>query len=311
MKRHTLVAIAIFTASLACGLRPARAQFGYRYGFSLNTGPNPDRCSDLQLRTSGRLARDTQTFTVAKASASPLEVSARDRSSLYVRGWDRPDYSIEVCKFAVASSQSAADSELRAVSVNRTGARFTASGPSDSDARWHVAIFIHAPKDAAVTLDTSNGPVDARDVNGKLTLHAVNGPLALERCSGAIQAETVNGPISMSGGSGDVHLIASNGPISVRLADSAWSGAQLEARTSNGPLSVVLPSGFTSGVRVETSGHAPVSCAADACSGARTEGSRFFPHTIQLNGSSDVIRLSTRNGPVSVRNAGTRRARVI
>jgi DUF4097 and DUF4098 domain-containing protein YvlB len=137
----------------------------------------------------------------------------------------------------------------------------------------------------------------------------VNGPLALDRCTGAIDAEAVNGPISMTGGSGDVHLRAFNGPISVRLADPVWNGSQLEARTDNGPLSILLPSGFRSGLRVETSGHAPISCRADSCLNARTGGSRFFPRLLQT-GSGDVVRLSTHNGPVSVSNSG-RRARTI
>ena len=165
---------------------------------------------------------------------------------------------------------------------------------------------MRVPKDAALSLDSGNAPVDATNVSGKLTVHAINGPLALDRCSGTIDAETV---ISMSGGSGEVHLRAFNGPISLRLADTVWNGPALEARTDNGPLSVVLPSGFRSGLRVETSGHAPISCHADTCLNARTEGSRFFPRLVQA-GSGDVVRLSTQNGPVSVSNSG-RRARTI
>ena len=225
---------------------------------------------------------------------------------LYVRGWDRPDYSVEACKFAVADTRSAADTALRSVAVNRNGSQFTASGPSDRDSGWRMVFFVHAPNDASVKLDSGNAPVEATNVTGTLTIRATNGPLALERCAGTVDAETVNGPISMTGGSGAVRLLASNGPISLHLGDAAWSGSQLQVRTNNGPLGVTLPGGFRSGVRVETSGHAPINCAADACQAARTEGNRFFPRSMQLNGATDIVRLSTQNGPVSIRNTGKR-----
>src|SRR5205823_3978433 len=156
--------------------------------------------------------------------------------------------------------------------------------------------------DASLNLESGNGPVDASNVSGKITIRTTNGPLALDHCSGTVEASTVNGPISMNAGGGNIRLEAANGPISLHLAEAEWNGSQLEARTNNGPLAVTLPAGFRTGMRLETSGHGPISCRADACQNARTEGNRFFPHLLQLNGASDVIRLSTRNGPVSVGN---------
>jgi DUF4097 and DUF4098 domain-containing protein YvlB len=143
-----------------------------------------------------------------------------------------------------------------------------------------------------------------------MTVRATNGPLAFDHCSGMVNAETENGPISMNAGSGDVHLRATNGPISLKLAEAVWNGPQLEVRTENGPVSVSLPTGFHSGLRVETSGHAPISCRAEACVNARREGNRFFPRLLET-GSGDVVRLSTHNGLVSVDGPGGRRARII
>lgn len=307
MNRQILFSI----AALACAAYPARARSWGSWDFTLDGSRDAERCSDLKPRASGEIAQATESFAVSKSEAAPLQVNARDHASIRVRGWNRSDYSVEACKFAVADTRSAADQALRSVSVTRSGARFTAAGPSGREAHWQVVFFVHAPKDASLDLETGNAPVAAKEVSGKLTVRASNGPLAFDRCSGTIDAETTNGPISMTGGSGDVRLLASNGPISLSLADPAWTGPRLEARTNNGPISVSLPNGFRSGVRVETSGHAPISCAADGCQSARTEGARFFPRSLEFNGSNAVVRLSTQNGPVSLHNGSGKHVRII
>ena len=309
MRGQISIILVTFAIITACTRRPAVAQprFWDR-DLTIDGIRGAERCSDLQVRASGELARATENFTVSKSQAPTLELRGLSHTSFYVRGWDRTDYSVEVCKFAAAGSRSEADRLLRSIGINRSGARFTAIGP-DHDRQWQAIFFVRAPKEAAVELESGNGPVDVTAVSGKLNVRATNGPLALDNCSGTIDAETVNGPISMNGGSGEVHLRASNGPISLTLSDLAWNGPQLEASTENGPLSVTLPGGFHSGLRLETSGHGPISCDADVCRNARTEGNRFFPRLVQA-GSGDVVRLSTHNGPVSVSNRG-RRARII
>ena len=309
MKGQISVLLVAFAISAACARRPALAQprFWDR-DLTIEGIRGAQRCSDLRVRGSGELASATENFTLSKNQAPTLELRGRGHISFHIRGWDRADYSVEVCKFAAAGSRSESDRLLRAIGINRSGARFTATGP-DHDRQWQAIFFLHAPKDGAVDLESANGPVEATSVSGKLNVRAINGPVSLENCSGTIDAETVNGPISVHGGAGEVHLRAANGPISLTLTDPIWNGAQLEASTENGPLSVTLPGGFHSGLRLETSGHGPISCDADLCRNARTEGNRFFPRLVQA-GSGDVVRLSTHNGPVSVSNRG-RRARII
>ena len=309
MKGQILLLLEAFVGFTACARRPAIAQPRFWDGhLNIEGNRGAERCSDLRARAGGELVQATENFTLSKSQTPTLEVRGRTQTSFHVRGWDRPDYTVEVCKFAAAASRSDADQLLRSIAVSRSGTQITATGP-DRDTQWQAVFFVHAPKDAALDLESGDGPIEAAGVSGKLSARATNGPLSLDDCSGTIDAETVNGPISMNGGSGDVHLRASNGPISLRLVGQAWNGSQLEATTGNGPLRVTLPGGFHSGLRLETSGHAPISCNADVCRNARTEGNRFFPRLLQA-GSGDVIRLSTHNGPISVSNRG-RRARII
>jgi hypothetical protein len=92
----------------------------------------------------------------------------------------------------------------------------------------------------------------------------------------------------------------------VDLTGESWSGPQLDARTVNGPVSITVPETYRSGVRLQTSGHAPLSCNIGACRSAVSDLSSSSSRTIQLNGSGDTVRVQTSNGPVSV-NAPRRR----
>jgi len=147
-------------------------------------------------------------------------------------------------------------------------------------------------------------------MTGTMKLRAANGPLAIQDCSGNIEAHTTNGPIAYSGSGGDVHLTAQNGPIAIRLPNDTWNGSQLEARTINGPLALSVPDTFQSGLRVETSGHGPVSCTAGPCRNAWTDTGRSN-RVMQMNGSSSTVRVSTENGPVAVHTEGKAKGRIL
>ena len=115
--------------------------------------------------------------------------------------------------------------------------------------------------------------------------------------------------VSFSGDSGNVKLRAQNGPVSVHLAGSYWVSGSLDASTQNGPLSLKLPAGYRSGVVVDSDGHGPVSCRAEACRAAiraRTtssndDGDDDWPRHLELGSGPAMVHLATVNGPVSIK----------
>jgi len=215
-----------------------------------------------------------------------------------VRGSDRGDYSIKVCKAATARDQAGAEALLRQISVNLQGQELVAQGPRDDD--WLVYLIVDAPKNSNLRAETTNGPLSFRDFEGKATVQAKNGPISFRNCTGEINAEVQNGPVSFKGGGGDLHLKAQNGPLSVELAGNSWSGTGLDASTVNGPLSLRLPEGYQSGVRVEMSGHSPVRCKAKVCEQANRNWGDEDQKSIQFNGPNAIVKISTVNGPVSI-----------
>lgn len=203
-------------------------------------------------------------------------------------------YSIVVCKAAELAS------DLDLIRVTLDGNELVATGPDHK--RWTVFYHLNVPRGANLDLSAKNGPLSIENVDGTVVARSHNGPLTLRNVEGNIDAETQNGPISISGGSGTMKVAASNGPLSVDLDGSSWNGT-LDASTRNGPLSVNVPSGYASGVLVEARGRGPIQCRADGCERfwRNHDDDRDEPRRIELGSGPVNVRLSTVNGPVTVK----------
>lgn len=205
-------------------------------------------------------------------------------------------YTITVCKAAELQS------DLDAIRVTLDGNELKATGPDHR--RWMVMYHLRVPRGADLDLTAKNGPLAIRNVDGTIQARTHNGPLSLRNVNGKVEAETQNGPVSISGSSGTMKVTASNGPLSVDLDGASWNGT-LDASTKNGPLSVKLPRAYASGVVVETSGRGPINCRAEGCERFWREDDDHRgrePRRIELGSGPVNVRLSTVNGPVTVKD---------
>lgn len=314
MKTQHLYYAAAAALSAAWLLTPAHTEAARGRNFSINiNGGDAESCAALKVSSNGggQIAQVNESLTLRKGDAALLELNAAERGHIIVRGWDRGEYSVETCKIAAAETSAAAEQAVRGISVSHSAGRLSFTGPTNDNADWMAYFIIHAPKDAGLNLEARNGPISVRDMNSTIRLRATNGPIAIHNCTGNIEAHTTNGPIAFTGSGGDVHLIAQNGPIAVNLSNDTWTGNQLEVRTVNGPLAISVPDTFLSGLRVETSGHAPMSCSAVPCRNAWKDTSADDHHVLQMNGSSETVRVSTENGPVSVHSTKKAKGTII
>jgi len=257
-------------------------------------------CSDLRIRFDERDAvTRSEERTLTKSEAAVLEIHPQENGGVQVVGWEKDTYSVTACK-AAAGSGEAAERTLSAIILSTENGRVSTKGPADGD-DWTVYLLIRAPKSSSIEVDTTNGPISLYDVDGKLTAHAHNGPISLKNFSGEADIKAVNGPISLEGSSGNVRVHTENGPISVSLTGKTWTGTGLSADAQNGPLTLMVPSGYQSGFIVESRNYAPMSCQASICDHARKtwdDNNR----RIEYGTAPAMIRLSTVNGPVSVRD---------
>ncbi len=248
-------------------------------------------CLQLRVTIDDRSAVRAEEIVPIGALRS-LVVRAPENGGIHVVGSDSSGYEVKACKAAAFGEA------LRDVRVRVAGNEVVADGPDRG--RWVVYFLVRAPRGAALDLRSHNGPIALQNVNGTIAARAINGPISVKRSSGTIEISTENGPISLDGGSGTTKLNAQNGPITVKLRGTAWDGS-LDAHTENGPVALKMPAAFRSGVIVESQGHGPVSCRAEACRQAKRTWDDDDNRRIELGSGPSTVRLSTVNGPVSVR----------
>ena len=256
-----------------------------------------DQCTSSHFRIDGRRAHVIE----ETIDAADLRTIAVRNVPVKVEGGNARGYTITVCKAAKDPA------DLADIHVSVEGGKLVTRGPDHDD--WTITYHITAPEHGAtLDIESRNGPLRLRDLDGTFTIKLQNGPLALDSVRGTVDAETTNGPVSIHGGSGNMKVQASNGPISVSLEGGSWEGGTLEASTENGPLSVRVPRSFNSGVLVEAEGHGPVSCRAEACEGqyrARHRGGwdDDEPRRFEFGRGPQVVKLSTVNGPLTIKDA--------
>lgn len=300
MSKRDLAFLISTTALLALVLTGARAASRH-HSVSISDGhkqPVTD-CSDLRIRFDERDAVvRSEERTLTKAEAPTLEIRPHANGGVQIVGWEKDTYSVTACK---AASGADAERILSQISMSVEKGKISTKGPGDDD-DWTVYLLIRAPKSAVLDLETKNGPISLYDVDGKLTARAHNGPISLKNFSGEADITAVNGPISLEGSNGNVRVHTENGPISVALTGKTWSGTGLTADAKNGPLTLMVPRDYQSSFVVESRNYSPVSCKASICDNARKtwddENRR-----IEFGNAPAMIRLSTVNGPVSVRDS--------
>jgi hypothetical protein len=274
---------------------------GKNYSFNINTsrdGQPVTSCSQVEATVrNGELARDEEVQNVP-ASPQVLQVSGAKNGPVYVTGSDRADYQITLCKFVAADTADEARARLANLSLSVQNGRVGVNGPSENG--YMAYVIVEAPRQANLSVDVLNGPLDLRSVSGHIVARTVNGPLSMHGCSGEIDVQAANGPVSLSEGAGHMRVNAQNGPLTVNLSGIDWQGAGLDASAQNGPLYLGLPENYRSGVRVDISSNSPFLCTSSACRSAMRDWddrSRTLKFGSETN---PIVRVSASNGPVTI-----------
>jgi len=301
-QRLALVGIVVWTG---VALSAAPRAISHRHTVSSVSSPasaTPEdhlaaSCSDLHVRFDHHdTVAQSEERSISKAEAPTLRVRAETNGGLQVRGWDQPNYSATLCKFAEAGSD--AQSLLSEIHLTLQNGELGVSGPRHGD-RWSAHLLIHAPRAASMDLSIHNGPMTLRRVDGTLKVRAENGPISVEECTGDLDLSSQNGPVTLEGNSGKQHIRTENGPVTVHLTGDQWAGSGLEAHATNGPVNLEIPSGYKTGVVLESEGSSPFRCHASVCSEGRKTWDDDHKR-IEFGSGPTLVRVSTVNGPLSV-----------
>ncbi|PYP83387.1 MAG: hypothetical protein DMG65_24450 [Candidatus Angelobacter sp. Gp1-AA117] len=284
----------------------------HRGGASITTNDNTssDDCSE-HLQVSGRdsesVVRGEQTQTLPN---QPLNIRAEHNGGIQVTTWDRPEFSIKLCKQVASSSDTKGRSILDETKLVVEGATISVSAPSrnddDNDYSLGTLLMVKAPKDANVNLSVRNGGISLHRFSGTAEAHAENGGISVKQSTGKLTLKAQNGGVAIKESSGEITANVQNGGLSLALPER-WDGKGLDAHTENGGLVVTIPRNFNSGLEVSGSEHVSIVCRGTACdNGQRTweNGTRMF----RLGNSPAQIHATTVNGGIVIQDAKTDRA---
>jgi hypothetical protein len=194
--------------------------------------------------------RDVRTETRVEALKSGAKLWVKNRNgSIHVTGWDKEE---------VALSAQIRDTERRRIQLV-----VQAKGPDleieavFQNPGWSFSFgFIPSPK-CEMTLNvprkllgffhTTNGTVEATDLDGYARCETTNGDIRLKAIAGEARAETTNGSIEARGLRARIKGSTTNGRIQLEDVDGG-----IELSTTNGGISAKNLDGWGEGIRLES-----------------------------------------------------------
>jgi hypothetical protein len=278
------------------------------YEFSVSTGDSESfECSQaLKVKSrdlpAAQYGEETQTL-----ANLPLRLEAARNGGIAVRTHAGSGIEVKLCKAALAETDAEALQLLNQVYLQVSGSTVTARGPDEKQdsARWATLLLVRAPAGATLDLNAHNGGVSLRDFRGRATARTTNGGISLKNVSGDVDATTTNGGISVQESRGNVKVTARNGGLSLKLGEG-WQAGTLSAQTQNGGVMVEVARNFQSSLEVALLGHGGLSCDSAVCSGAQ-QSREGRQRVIRVGSSEPVVRASTVNGGVVIRDPDSRR----
>jgi putative adhesin len=285
-----------------------RAQETHRHGVnSINTSESDNDSCEGQIRMSSDEYPHTAYAEESKSLPNqPLTVTASKNGGIRVRNWDKNEFAIKVCKAATGDSDAQAQQLLSQITLNAVNGVVTINGPGRDNSgdydgpSWAASLIILAPVGSTMDLSAHNGGISLKHVNANVTGHTVNGGISLNQTSGKADLEARNGGISIKDCGGDVKATVQNGGISIKLGGD-WQGGNLVASTHNGGVIVEVPKDFRSSLEIANTGHGSIRCESSACDSMQRTWNDNEDRVLRIGGSPAVVRATTVNGGIVVR----------
>jgi len=179
-------------------------------------------------------ANEREQREISLAGVDQLHVIASNEGGVSIRGWNKPNARMIVCRTAVAETKEQAQQVLGSVSVTHRGGQIAAQGPSfDGKQAWWANIILYVPRRASLDVRAANGGVALRNLSGKVTAKSVSGGISVASSPGDFKIETDSGGITLDRVSGRVEAVSHAGAIALKVDDAA-DVPTIEARAGGG-----------------------------------------------------------------------------
>jgi DUF4097 and DUF4098 domain-containing protein YvlB len=290
---------------LAVGLSVAILQAGEHrsnvVSLASHEGAESDNCSDHFQMHKGEFATVVNGEESRMLPNEPLNIHAEKNGGIQVTTWDKPEFSVKLCKQVAADDENKGRKILDETKLAVEGSTVSVAAPQDRDhSNLSTLLLVKAPKDASVSLTVKNGGASLYHFSGTAEASTANGGISLNQSTGKLTVHAQNGGVSIRNCGGEVSATVANGGVSVVLPER-WEGKGLEAHTQNGGMSISVPKNFSSGLEVATSEYVSVVCRGIVCQNAR-KTSEDGRHMFRLGSGEPQIRATTKNGGVVIKD---------
>jgi DUF4097 and DUF4098 domain-containing protein YvlB len=237
---------------------------------------------------------------------------------LTVEGWPRREVRIQITRVVRAEDKAKAEELMKELSadvevrkgridiVSRFPKRRESIGIWDilgrKVASLNINYYVQVPNETDLVLETSNGEVLARGLNGGVEASTTNGDIRVKEVKGDVTLTTTNGEIEMAGVSGEASARTTNGSVVAELRGIPSKG-KVGLETTNGNVVAYLPKDVRTTLEAMTTNGRLSIAFPVAREGVMT--SKSIRGTI--NGGGAKISIATTNGNVEVRRLGEKK----
>ncbi len=205
-------------------------------------------CAGMNLRS----VREDRLLHTDAPTTGGLVVRTSNGSVSIERDPARAD--VEIAATVTASAPTEVEAQARLKQIQVVVAKTTAQGleisvqfPDERRSNEGCSFVIKVPSANGVNVDTGNGSVVLKSLDGNAIVRTSNGGVSVSDQGGTVDIDTSNGEIKVEGAGAAIHAVTSNGGITI--VDSM---ARVEADTSNGEVSLRVKDA-TAGFTISTS----------------------------------------------------------
>lgn len=176
-------------------------------------------------------ANEQEQREISLAGLDHLRVIASNEGSVSIRGWNRPNARLIVCRTAVADTKVRAEQVLGAVSITHRDGEIAAAGPAfDATQAWWANMILYVPRRTKLDVRAMSGGVALRNLSGRIFAKTTTGGISVANSPGDFRIETDSGGITIDRVTGRVNASSRDGAIALKIADPN-NLPTIEART--------------------------------------------------------------------------------
>ncbi len=240
---------------------PGGAALAFAVAFALHAGAEPAKDSYKETVDQTFALTAGGTFTIENRNGS-IELSTWDKDEVRVvaekqmkigGGWSLARL------IGLKQSPIETDADAQALfaqlavefSGDEKGRTVMTRYPESRDVNCTVSYRITAPRKTKVDLNTVNGSIQVRGVEGEAAVSTTSGSISIEDVIGRVRAVSTNGRVELEGISGAIIAKTTNGSVSASLSGEAHVD-DVEMHSVNGSVRLYVPANAAFSIKART-----------------------------------------------------------